>query len=154
PEARCRCQLEAPPPLDRLRHRRPPDPEQPPAEGVAQVQGDSLHRHRDPRRSHLDGLAPQPCGVHAPALQGGIMEWWSHGVMGWTGRSGCVETNRKGKPPFTAILACALVACLAGFPTNASAQQPVIPVWPGVAPGSESWTQKEVEYLNPQKQQM
>lgn len=34
----------------------------------------------------------------------------------------------------------------------ASAQQTVIPVWPGVAQGSESWPQKEVEYLNgPQK---
>jgi acetyl esterase/lipase len=31
---------------------------------------------------------------------------------------------------------------------QASAQQMVIPVWPGVAPGSESWSQKEVEYLN------
>ena len=31
---------------------------------------------------------------------------------------------------------------------QASAHQTVIPVWPGVAPGSESWTQKEFEYLN------
>ena len=34
------------------------------------------------------------------------------------------------------------------------AQQQVIPIWPGSAPGSESWTQKEVQYLNDQKQQM
>ncbi len=31
---------------------------------------------------------------------------------------------------------------------QASAQQTVIPVWPGAAPGSENWPQKEVEYLN------
>jgi acetyl esterase/lipase len=36
----------------------------------------------------------------------------------------------------------------------ARAQQQVIPLWPGVAPGSENWTQKEVQYLNDQKQQM
>lgn len=34
------------------------------------------------------------------------------------------------------------------------AQQQVIPLWPGTAPGSENWTQKEVQYLNDQKQQM
>ncbi len=34
------------------------------------------------------------------------------------------------------------------------AQQQVIPLWPGAAPGSENWTQKEVQYLNDQKQQM
>ena len=33
------------------------------------------------------------------------------------------------------------------LPTPGSAQQ-VIAVWPGDAPGSESWTQKEVEYRN------
>jgi acetyl esterase/lipase len=37
-----------------------------------------------------------------------------------------------------------LIACAAA----AGGQQMVIPVWPGAAPGSESWTQKEVEYLN------
>ncbi len=31
---------------------------------------------------------------------------------------------------------------------RADAQEPVIPVWPGVAPGSETWTQTEVEYMN------
>jgi acetyl esterase/lipase len=30
-----------------------------------------------------------------------------------------------------------------------SAQQNVFPIWPGVAPGSENWTQKEVEFGNP-----
>jgi acetyl esterase/lipase len=34
------------------------------------------------------------------------------------------------------------------------AQQQVIPLWPAVAPGSEGWTQKEIQYLNDQKQQM
>jgi len=34
------------------------------------------------------------------------------------------------------------------------AQQQIIPVWPGIAPGSENWTQKEIQYLNDQKQQM
>lgn len=31
----------------------------------------------------------------------------------------------------------------------ASAQHQVFPIWPGIAPGSEKWTQKEVEYGNP-----
>lgn len=31
---------------------------------------------------------------------------------------------------------------------SGSAQQRVVPVWPGVAPGSEGWPQKEVVYLN------
>ncbi|MCX6302873.1 MAG: alpha/beta hydrolase [Bacteroidia bacterium] len=35
-----------------------------------------------------------------------------------------------------------------------SAQQELIPLWPGTAPGSESWTQTEVQYLNEQGQQM
>jgi acetyl esterase/lipase len=33
-------------------------------------------------------------------------------------------------------------------PLACGAQPQVIPVWPGTAPGSENWTQKEVEYLN------
>lgn len=32
--------------------------------------------------------------------------------------------------------------------------QEVIPLYPGIAPGSESWTQTEVQYLNDQGQQM
>ncbi len=32
---------------------------------------------------------------------------------------------------------------------RASAEQLVLPIWEGVAPGSEKWTQKEVEYRNP-----
>jgi acetyl esterase/lipase len=39
-------------------------------------------------------------------------------------------------------------------PRCSPAQEQVIPVWPGVAPGSENWTQKEVDYLNPQKEAM
>ena len=38
--------------------------------------------------------------------------------------------------------------------TGTQAQQQVIQLWPGAAPGSETWTQKEVRYLNDQKQQM
>src|SRR4030042_267768 len=34
------------------------------------------------------------------------------------------------------------------------AQQQIIPLWPGIAPGSETWTQEEVIYLNDQGQQM
>jgi acetyl esterase/lipase len=34
------------------------------------------------------------------------------------------------------------------------AQETVIPIWPGVAPGSESWTQTEVEYLTGGRQKM
>ncbi len=47
-----------------------------------------------------------------------------------------------------------VLAVLFGLSMIVSAQKQVIPVWPGVAPGSENWTQKEVEYLNPQKQTM
>ena len=34
------------------------------------------------------------------------------------------------------------------------AQRQVIPIWPGIAPGSETWSQKEIQYLNDQNQQM
>jgi acetyl esterase/lipase len=43
---------------------------------------------------------------------------------------------------------------LFAFSINLCAQQHEIPLWPGIAPGSENWTQKEVQYLNDQKQQM
>jgi acetyl esterase/lipase len=46
------------------------------------------------------------------------------------------------------ITACGLVLMLMGAPLALRAQQQVIPVWPGTAPGSESWQQQEVEYLN------
>ena len=36
----------------------------------------------------------------------------------------------------------------------ALSQQPVFPIWSGVAPGSENWTQKEVEYLDASKKKM
>src|SRR5271156_5065376 len=32
---------------------------------------------------------------------------------------------------------------------GAAAAQQVIPVWPGPAPGSENWTQKEAQSVNP-----
>jgi acetyl esterase/lipase len=47
-----------------------------------------------------------------------------------------------------------LVLCLSVLAASAFAQQPVIPIWPGVAPGSETWTQKEVEYLDSGKRKM
>ena len=40
------------------------------------------------------------------------------------------------------------------FSGTICAQQQVIPLWPAVAPGSETWTQTEIQYLNDQKQQM
>jgi len=51
------------------------------------------------------------------------------------------------KIPFT-LLCVFLVAF------NMRAQQQVIPLWPGTAPGSENWTQKEILYQNSQGQQM
>jgi acetyl esterase/lipase len=51
------------------------------------------------------------------------------------------------------IVRFALCIGLSVVAMAASAQQ-VFSVWPGVAPGSEHWTQKEVEYLDPQKQRM
>jgi acetyl esterase/lipase len=55
----------------------------------------------------------------------------------------------------TTSLACLIfLAGLAALPSHASAQQLIVPVWPDVAPGSEHWTQKEVEYLNSGKQRM
>lgn len=41
-----------------------------------------------------------------------------------------------------------LLAMTFAAPSALLAQQQVIAVWPGTAPGSESWTQQEVEYLN------
>lgn len=47
-----------------------------------------------------------------------------------------------------------LLATVALFAPQSRAQQQVIPVWPGVAPGSENWTRQEVDYLNAQKEAM
>jgi acetyl esterase/lipase len=47
-----------------------------------------------------------------------------------------------------------LLFILLGIGNAISAQQEVIPLWPGTAPGSETWIQKEVKYLNDQGQQM
>jgi acetyl esterase/lipase len=41
--------------------------------------------------------------------------------------------------------AAALGIGLSLWAPSASAQEPVIPLWPGAAPGSESWTQRETE---------
>src|SRR5690242_11734197 len=53
-----------------------------------------------------------------------------------------------------AIARYAIAAILLGVSMTAHAQQPVLPVWPDIAPGSENWKQKEVEYLNPQKEKI
>jgi len=37
-------------------------------------------------------------------------------------------------------------------PASSEAGHAVIPVWPGIAPGSENWTQKEVDYTRNNKQ--
>ena len=46
-----------------------------------------------------------------------------------------------------ALWCVALVASATAGPA-AAVHEPVIPVWPGAAPGSETWVQKEVGYLN------
>jgi len=43
---------------------------------------------------------------------------------------------------------CGLWLMVFAAPWVLCAQQQVIPVWPGTAPGSENWTQKEVDYLS------
>jgi acetyl esterase/lipase len=52
---------------------------------------------------------------------------------------------------FRCVGAMALALLLSLAPA-AHAQDRVIPIWPGVAPGSENWTQKEAEYRTPQGQ--
>lgn len=49
-------------------------------------------------------------------------------------------------------LAAGLLICLApaAFAQKAPEPEAVIPIWKGPAPGSEAWTQKEIEYRNPQ----
>src|ERR1043166_6573978 len=47
-----------------------------------------------------------------------------------------------------------MVIILSGVSMMAYAEQMVLPIWPGAAPGSETWTQKEVTYQNPQKEAM
>ena len=49
---------------------------------------------------------------------------------------------------FLPMFGCMVLLGVVASAVRGSAQQMVIPVWSGVAPGSESWTQKEVEYLN------
>ena len=43
------------------------------------------------------------------------------------------------------------ISCLS-LAASTYAQQPVIPLYPGVAPGSENAKQKEVSFVNPDKQ--
>jgi len=49
---------------------------------------------------------------------------------------------------------CAGTLAFVALAAAARAEPPVIPVWPGPAPGSEDWTQSEVEYQNPQREKM
>ena len=50
---------------------------------------------------------------------------------------------------FVQRLACGVPLMLVlATPLALGAQQRVIPVWPGTAPGSENWTYQEVDYLN------
>ena len=49
-------------------------------------------------------------------------------------------------------LVFALTILFLGLATSTPAQQPVIPLYPGVAPGSENAKQKEVSFVNPDKQ--
>jgi acetyl esterase/lipase len=44
---------------------------------------------------------------------------------------------------------CAITIIVFSFSIAASSQQKVIPLWPGVAPGSENWTQHEQQYVSP-----
>ncbi len=48
----------------------------------------------------------------------------------------------------------AVMLSLSAIAPTARAQHPIIRIWQGIAPGSETWTQKEVEYLNPIKEKM
>src|SRR2546421_10070280 len=50
------------------------------------------------------------------------------------------------------LLLGAATAFVAAGAAAAQAQERVIPIWPGAAPGSENWTQKEAEYRTPQGQ--
>ena len=43
-----------------------------------------------------------------------------------------------------------LLAGILGSSGNAGAQEDVVRLWPGVAPGSEGWTQKEVKFVDAQ----
>ena len=53
---------------------------------------------------------------------------------------------------FNPFARCAALAAMLAFSATAFAQHRVIPIWPGAAPGSESWTQKETEFPSPDKQ--
>src|SRR3954470_3637611 len=44
------------------------------------------------------------------------------------------------------LCAATLLMVTAGAWGSVTEERPVIPLYPGVAPGSEDWTQKEVEY--------
>ena len=46
------------------------------------------------------------------------------------------------------LTCCMVVFILFSLVTTANAQTKIIPLWPGIAPGSENWTQKEVWYSN------
>jgi acetyl esterase/lipase len=50
------------------------------------------------------------------------------------------------------LVRCAALTALLGVSVAAFGQHRVISIWPGAAPGSENWTQKETTFLSPQKE--
>ena len=48
------------------------------------------------------------------------------------------------------LLHCAVLAGLLGSCVVGQEQQEVIRLWPGIAPGSETWAQKEIRFVDPQ----
>ena len=58
-----------------------------------------------------------------------------------------VQMRSRSSRLVRAILLTAITApCLLALPRLAHAQAPVVPLWPNGAPGSETWTQKEVGF--------
>src|SRR5437773_4295024 len=77
---------------------------------------------------------------------------WSYGKVLTT-----LRVCRMSKPSSLRFLNLRFVivgGALLMVATSALAQQPVIAIWPGIAPGSEGWTQVEVEYLDGGKRKM
>ena len=56
--------------------------------------------------------------------------------------------SRLIRSSITSLHCCMIVFILFSLVTTANAQTKIIPLWPGVAPGSENWIQKEVWYRN------
>jgi acetyl esterase/lipase len=52
----------------------------------------------------------------------------------------------------TRLARCGALAALLGVSVSSFAQHRAVPIWPGAAPGSENWTQKETTFPSPQKE--